>query len=98
MFKSHSRNVQISAAKINIISETKKKKADYLLLFLGSYHAIDTEDDEGDGEDLAHIKWEGGFEGFLNLLGIFDEEAEGEDIRQTEAKIPASADLSGIFL
>ena len=34
-----------------------------------------------------------GWEGFLNLLGVFDEEAEGEDIRQAEAEVPACADL-----
>ena len=52
-----------------------------LLLFLfSSYHAIDTQDDEGDAENLAHIDGEGGFEGFLNFLGVFDKESEGEDI------------------
>ena len=48
--------------------------------FLGSYHAIDAKDDEGDREDLAHVDGEWGFEGFLNLLGVLDEEAEGEDV------------------
>jgi len=52
-----------------------------LLLFLfSSYHAIDTQDDEWDAKDLSHIDGKGSFEGFLNLLGVFDEEAEGEDI------------------
>ena len=56
-------------------------------------HAIDAKDDEGDREDLAHVEGEGGLEGFLDLLGVFDEEAEGEDISQTETEVPACADL-----
>ena len=64
-----------------------------LLNFLGFYHAIDPKDDEGNRKDLSHVEWERGFEGFLDLLGVFDEEAEGEDIRQTKAEIPACANL-----
>ncbi len=60
---------------------------------LGSNHAVYAKDDEWDGEDLSHIEWECGLERFLHFLGVFDEEAEGEDIRQTEAEIPACADL-----
>ena len=62
-------------------------------LFLGSYHAIGSKDDKWYRKYLSHIEWERGFEGFLNLLRVLNEEAEGEDIRQTEAKIPACADL-----
>ena len=66
--------------------------------FLGSYHAIDAKDDEGDREDLAHVEWERGLEGLLDFLGVLDEEAEGEDIGQTEAEVPACADLLGHLL
>ena len=64
-----------------------------LSYFLGSYHTIDTNDDEWNTEDLSHVEWESGLEGFLNFLGVLDEEAEGEDIGQAEAEIPACADL-----
>ena len=64
-----------------------------LSYFLGPYHTVDTEDDEWNTEDLSHVEWESGLEGFLDLLGVLDEEAEGEDIGQAEAEIPASADL-----
>ena len=65
----------------------------FLLFLFCFYHAIDTQDDEGYREDLAHVEWERGFEGFLHFLGVFDEEAEGEDIGQTEAKIPTCTNL-----
>ena len=52
-----------------------------LCLFFGSYHAIDSKYDKRNRKDLSHVEWERGFEGFLDLLGVFDEEAEGEDIR-----------------
>ncbi len=48
--------------------------------FSGPYHAVDADNDEGDGENLSHVNGQGGFEGFLNLLGVLDEEAEGEDV------------------
>ena len=69
-----------------------------MLGFLGSHHTIAAEDDEGDGENLAHVEWEGGLEGFLDFLGVLDEEAEGEDIRQTEAEIPACLTRGWFFL
>ena len=62
-------------------------------LLLGPEHAADTNDDEGDREDLTHVERQRGLEGFLDLLGVLDEETEGEDIRQTEAEIPACANL-----
>ena len=64
-----------------------------LYLFLCPYHTIDTKDDEGNRKYLSHIDRQRGLEGFLNLLGVFDEEAEGEDIRQAETEVPASAYL-----
>ena len=64
----------------------------------GSHHAVDADDDEGDGEDLSHVDGQRGFEGFLNLLGVLDEEAEGEDVGQTEAEVPACAHVEGLML
>ena len=61
--------------------------------FLGLNHAIDTNDDERNRQNLAHVDGERGLEGFLDLLGVLYEEAEGEDIRQAEAEIPAGADF-----
>ena len=54
-------------------------------------HAIDTEDDEGDGEQLAHVEKHVSLPGFLHVLGVFDEEAEGEDIGEAETEVPAGA-------
>ena len=60
---------------------------------LAAPHTADAEDDEGDGENLAHVEWEGGFESFLHFLGVFDEETGGEDIRQTETEEESRAHL-----
>ena len=62
-------------------------------ILFGPNHTIDTNDDKGNRKDLTHVEWESGLEGFLDLLGVLDKEAEGEDIGQAEAEIPASADL-----
>ena len=62
-----------------------------LRFFLGPYHAISAEYYERNTEYLSHVEWERGFEGFLDLLGVFDEEAEGEDIAQAEAEEKARA-------
>ena len=59
------------------------------------YHTVDSEYDKGNRKYLSHVEWERGFEGFLNFLGVFDEESESEDIGQAEAEIPASTDLLG---
>ena len=58
-----------------------------------SQHAPGTENNEWYREYLSHVEWERGLECFLYLLGVFDEEAEGEDIRQAESEVPACADL-----
>ena len=63
------------------------------IYLFGPNHAIDTNDDKRYRENLSHIEWEGGLEGFLDLLGVLDKEAESEDISQAEAEIPACADL-----
>ena len=69
-----------------------------LRFFLGPYHAISAEYYERNTEYLSHVEWERGFEGFLNLLCVFDEETESEDIRQAEAEIPTCADFLGHLL
>ena len=66
-----------------------------LFSFEGSQHAVHAEDDKRDGEYLTHIDGQRCLEGFLYLLGVLDEETEGEDIRQTEAEIPARTYLLG---
>ena len=60
---------------------------------LGPNHAIYAKDNERNREDLSHIEWESGLESLLDLLGVFNQETEGENIRQTETEIPARADL-----
>ena len=57
------------------------------------YHAPDAEDDEGNGENLSHVNGQRGLEGFLYLLSVLNEEAEGEDVGQAEAEVPAGAYL-----
>jgi len=63
------------------------------VLLLRLYHAIYTENDERYREYLPHVYRQRCFESFLYLLRILDEEAEGEDVGQAEAEIPARADL-----
>ena len=57
--------------------------------FLFPEHADKSDNDKGYGEYLSHIKGQGSFESLLYLFGVFDEEAEGEDISQAEAEVPA---------
>ena len=64
-----------------------------ILFLLGLNHTIRSQNDEWDRENLTHIDWERCFEGFLYLLGVFDEEAEGENICKAEAEIPTCANL-----
>jgi len=60
---------------------------------LGFYHTDDANDDKGNRKNLSHIDRQGFLETLLYLFGILDEEAESEDVRQAEAKVPASANL-----
>lgn len=53
---------------------------------LSALHAEDAKDYERYGEQLPHVEWERGFECLLHFLGVFYEEAGGEDIRQTESE------------
>ncbi len=73
-------------------SSQESETISFLCLFLCSDHAIGSQEDEGDREYLSHIDGERCFEGFLYLLGVFDEESEGEDIRQAKAKVPSIAE------
>ena len=68
------------------------------IYLFGPNHAIDTNDDKRYRENLSHIEWERGLEGFLNLLGVLNEEAEGKDIGQAETKYQPVPIFSGIFL
>ena len=63
------------------------------LFFLCFYHAINAKYDEGNRKNLSHVDGERCLEGFLYLLGVFDEEAEGEDVCQAEAEVPTGANL-----
>ena len=67
-------------------------------MFPCPYHAADADDDEGDAENLTHVEWQRGLEGFLDLLRVLDEETEGEDVRQAQSEIPARADALRILL
>ena len=73
-------NAHLKEQFLAIIALLKEHSMVNPLLFLTFVHAVDSQDDEWDREYLAHVDGEGGFEGFLNLLGVFDEEAEGEDV------------------
>ena len=57
--------------------------------FLCPQHTIGTDEDERYGEQLSHVEKHVGLPGFLHVLGVFNEEAEDEDIGQTESEIPA---------
>ena len=63
------------------------------LFFLCFYHAINAKYDEGNRKNLSHVDGERCLEGFLYLLGVFDEEAEGEDVCQAEAEVPTGTHL-----
>ena len=58
---------------------------------LSSYHAGYADDDEGNGEQLAHVEQHARFEVYLYVLCVLDEEAECEDERQHEAEEETTA-------
>ena len=60
---------------------------------LSACHAINSDEDERDAQDLPHIDEHGGLPGFLHFLGVFDEEAGREDACQAEAEVEARAHL-----
>ena len=47
--------------------------------------------DEGQGEYLSHVYGQAGLEGLLYLLGVLNEEAEGEDEGEAEAEVESLA-------
>lgn len=55
--------------------------------------AEQTDGDERYGEQLAHVEKHARLEVDLYVLGVFDEEAEREDERQTESEIESCAHL-----
>ena len=59
----------------------------------GFQHTINPDDDERNGEQLAHIEQHVGLPSLLHVLGVFDEETEREDIEEAESEIPARAHL-----
>ena len=56
-----------------------------------SEHADQSDNDKRNRENLSHVDRQGFLETLLYLFGVLDEEAESEDVRQAEAKIPACA-------
>ena len=60
-------------------------------LFACPDHAIDAKNNERNAEELAHVEEHARLEAHLNVFGVLDEEAEGEDERDAEAEIEAFA-------
>ena len=56
-------------------------------------HEVDTHDDEGNAEQLAHVQRHALLEGHLLLLEELHKEAEREDIRQAESEVEPRAEL-----
>ena len=51
-----------------------------------SAHAINANGDEGQRENLTHIKGHTAFKVYLDVLGIFDKESECEDEREAKSE------------
>ena len=62
----------------------------------GFQHTINPDDDERNGEQLAHIEQHVSFPGFLHILGILDEEAEGEDQGQHQSEVKTGSHTGGV--
>lgn len=58
-----------------------------------THHTRHSDDDEGHGEQLAHVEGHSSLEIDLVGLRVFDEEAERENQRENEAKIKTAADF-----
>ena len=56
-----------------------------------SQHEVESDDDERDAQQLAHIERHALLEVYLLFLDELDEEAEGEDGCQAESEIESSA-------
>ena len=59
-------------------------------------HAPQSDDDEGDAQELTHIEEHAVLEGNLIFLGVLDEDAGSEDEREAEAEEESRADALGI--
>ena len=68
-----------------------RQVARFAHLFACPDHAIDAENNERNAEELAHVEEHARLEAYLNVFGVLDEEAEGEDERDAEAEIEAFA-------
>ena len=62
----------------------------------GFQHTINPDDDERNGEQLAHIEQHVSLPSLLHVLCVFDEEAESEDIEEAESEIPARSHFRGV--
>ena len=58
-------------------------------------HAGNSDDDEGQAEQLAHVEKHARFEVDLNVFGVFDEEPEGKDERKAQAEEEAGSYFLG---
>ncbi len=58
---------------------------------LAAKHAGYADDDEWDGEQLAHVEQHARLEVYLYVLRVLDEETEREDERQHKAEKEAAA-------
>ena len=77
---------------IKIPDSTDESGTFLCLCFLPtSYHAVCTDGNKRNTEQLSHIKRHTSLESHLNVFGELYEEAGGEDIRQTETKEEACA-------
>lgn len=65
---------------------------------LTTNHAANTDDYEWDAEQLTHIEEHASLECLLNVFGVFDEEAGGEDICKAETEEEACTHLLWAFL
>ena len=67
-----------------------------LLLLPVSKNEVKADDDERDAEPLPHVERHLIFERHLVFFHKFDEEAEGEDCRQTESEEEAAMQLLAV--
>ena len=58
---------------------------------LAANHARHADSHERDAQQLSHVERQRSLERLLHLLGILDEEACDEDVRQTESEEEARA-------
>ena len=68
-----------------------RQVAGFAHLFACPDHAIDAKNNERNAEELPHVEEHARLEAHLNVFGVLDEEAEGEDERDAEAEIEAFA-------